>query len=156
MPEKNNNQESIESLIKQTRFKDNFEKAIINVIYTANYFRDIHLQVFKPYKIQSQHFNILRILRGKYPEPISPGYIKEVMLDKGRDITRLVDKLEILGLVKRANCDKNKRKVNISLTKFGVQKVDEITEKFSEIHDDMKKLSDAEYHKLSQLLDKIR
>jgi len=156
MVEINDAEKSIEKLIQQAKFKDNFEKAIINIIYTANHFRDIHLQVFKPHKIQSQYFNILRILRGQYPDPISPGYIKSVMLDKGRDITRLVDKLEKLGMVKRANCNNNKRKVNINLTKFGLQKVDEITEMFSEIHDNMKKLSDDEYDLLSQLLDKIR
>lgn len=146
----------IEKLIQQTSFKDNFEKALINIFYTANYFRDIHYEVFKDYKIQSQHFNVLRILKGQHPDSVSPGYLKEVMLDKGRDITRLVDKLESLGWVKRANCDKNKRKVHINLTRTGYKNVEELTKKLSDINQSLQKLSDKEYEILNSLIDKMR
>lgn len=95
----------IDKLIKQSKFTDGYQKALINVIYTANHFRDTHAPIFQKYKIQGQHFNILRILKGRHPEPVTPGYIKEVILDKGRDITRLIDKLEVLGWVVRKNCN---------------------------------------------------
>ncbi len=147
---------SIEKLIQQSKFKDSFEKSLINIFYTANYFRDIHLEVFTAYKIQSQHFNILRILKGQHPQPISPGYIKDVMLDKGRDITRLIDKLENMGWVSRDNCNINRRKVNIKLTKLGLRQVNEINKKLAKTHDKIKKLTDNEYDLLSSLLDKMR
>ena len=83
----------IDKVIKQQRFKNEFQKAIINLFYTSNHFRDMHSNVFKRFDIQGQHYNVLRILKGKHPQPVSPGYIKEVILDKGADLTRLVDKL---------------------------------------------------------------
>lgn len=146
----------IEKVIKQTRFKDSFHKAIVNLIYTSNYFRDAHLNLFKEYDIQGQHYNIMRILRGKHPQPVSPGYIKEVMIDKGRDLTRLIDKLERLQWVERGVCPENKRKVNIKLTDNGLETIDVITGKLSAVDDKLRTLDEKEYELLSSLLDRMR
>lgn len=129
---------------------------MINLIYTSNYFRDSHYSVFKPYDIQMQHFNILRILNGKHPEPATPGYIKEVMLDKGRDLTRLIDKLEGMGWVSRTICPENKRKIHVNLTHEGIEKVKVISSKLDTLDDGMKYLTEEEYEQLSRLLDKMR
>ncbi|MGB4959704.1 MAG: hypothetical protein WBO36_09520 [Saprospiraceae bacterium] len=146
----------IESVIKQARFKDGYQKAVINLLYTANYIRDAHMQIFSKYKIQGQHYNLLRILKGKHPEPVSPGYMKEVMLDKGRDLTRLIDKLVSLGWVHRCICPNNKRKMNVTLTPVGLQLLEKITQDINRIDDQMKLLSEEEYTTLSHLLDKMR
>jgi DNA-binding MarR family transcriptional regulator len=146
----------IEKVIKQNKFQNSYQKAMINLIYTSNYFRDSHMCIFRPYDIQTQHFNILRILNGKHPEPATPGYIKEVMLDKGRDLTRLIDKLEGIGWVSRMICPENKRKIHINLTKEGLEKVDVISLKLETLYDGMKFLSEDEYELLSRLLDKMR
>ena len=105
----------IDKVIKQTKFVDGYQKAMINLFYTSNHFRDAHLPIFAKYKIQGQHFNLLRILNGKYPDPVSPGYIKDVMLDKGRDLTRLIDKLESLGWVNSFHVRRIKEKCILSL-----------------------------------------
>ena len=146
----------IEKLIKQTRFKDSFHKAIVNLIYTANFFRDAHLELFKKYDIQGQHYNIMRILRGKHPQPVSPGYIKEVMIDKGRDLTRLIDKLERLQWVERSICPENKRKVNVKLTDHGLDFIDRITDELSVVDSKLRALDEKEYELLSNLLDRMR
>lgn len=152
----NDRKMEIDKLIQQTRFKDNYHKAIVNLLYTSNYFRDAHMQVFGRYDIQGQHFNILRILKGKHPEPVSPGYIKEVMLDKGRDITRLMDKLVHMGWANRMICPENKRKMNITLTESGIEIVNKISDDVNEMDGSLKTLSDTEYELLSSLLDKMR
>lgn len=146
----------IEKVIKQPKFKDGYQKAMINLFYTSNYFRDSHMNLFNKYQIQGQHFNILRILKGKHPDVVSPGYIKDVMLDKGRDITRLIDKLQSLGWVNRHICPENKRKMNINLTEKGLELVDKISSDLNIKDQELKKLSEEEYLMLSDLLDKMR
>lgn len=145
-----------EKVIRQSKFESGFQKAIINLFYTSNCFRDAHLTIFSKYHIQSQHFNVLRILKGKHPDPVSPGYIKEVMLDKGRDLTRLIDKLQSMGWVHRHICPENKRKMNITLTESGYNTVVTITTKVNEMDERLAILTDEEYHLLSDLLDKMR
>lgn len=146
----------IDKVIKQPRFKDEFQKAMINLFYTSNYFRDHHGTVFKQFDIQGQHYNVLRILKGKHPEPVSPGYIKEVILDKGADLTRLVDKLVKLGLVFRNICPDNKRKIHLNLTDAGLNNLQNISEHLNNQYDKFRHLTDEEYSTLSQLLDKMR
>lgn len=146
----------IEKVIKQNKFQNSYHKAMINLIYTSNYFRDAHMAVFKPFDLQSQHFNILRILNGRHPEPATPGYIKDVMLDKGRDLTRLIDKLESMGWVQRTACPENKRKIHINLTSEGLEKVGIISSRLDNQYDKMNFLSEEEYEQLSRLLDKMR
>ena len=90
----------IEEAIKQGRFGSNFHKAVVNLIYTSNWLRDAHTDLFRKYGILSQHFNALRIIKGRHPKPVSAGEIKEVLLDKASDVTRLLDKLVNLDLAK--------------------------------------------------------
>ncbi len=142
--------------IRQEKFTDPYQKCIINLFYTSNYFRDAHLSVFKPFDIQGQHFNILRILRGKYPASVSPGYIKDVMLDKGRDLTRLIDKLAMMGWVNRSICPENRRKMDIRLTEEGLKAVDEISLQLHSYEKELRTLTDDEFEMLSSLLDKMR
>jgi DNA-binding MarR family transcriptional regulator len=146
----------IDKVIKQSKFVDKYQKAMINLFFTSNFFRDTHLAIFNKHHIQGQHFNILRILNGKHPDPVSPGYIKEVMLDKGRDLTRLIDKLVVLGWVNRNVCPENKRRMNISLTINGLKAVEIISIEVHKKDQELKCLTDEEYQFLSDLLDKMR
>lgn len=148
--------EDISIVINQVKFKDNYQKAVINLIYTANYFRDMHSDVFKKFNIQSQHFNILRILNGQFPNPASPGYIKSVMLDKGRDLTRLINKLVKLGWVHRQICATNRRQVELTLTPKGKKATDTISEALAKSELKLQKMSEEDYALLSNLLDKMR
>ena len=142
--------------IKQRKFKNGLEKAYINLFYTTNHFRDLHQTVFSKRGILGQHYNVLRIARGQYPEPVSPGYIKEVMLDKGSDVTRLVDKLVLLGFVERSVNGQNKRKLDIKITERGLTETNLIEKEMDLIHENRSNLSEEELEILSGLLDKLR
>lgn len=145
----------IKEEIKQSSFESNRVMSIINVFYTANWLRDKGQPIYKKHGILSQHYNILRIVKGKYPKPVSPGDIKDVMLDKGRDLTRLIDKLVSLGFVERKLCEHNRRKMEITITAKGLNIVEAVSvdndKMFSQLN-----LSEDEALQLSNLLDKIR
>lgn len=139
----------------KSKFDSNQLMAAVNIIYTSNWLRDVSLPIYKKYNILSQHYNILRIVNGSYPDSVSPGYIKEVMLDKGRDLTRLVDKLVNLGYVERSLCKDNRRKMKIIITKSGTEIIDNIGKEINSLYTSYN-LSEEEAIKLSELLDKLR
>lgn len=147
----------ISSAIKQAKFSSSYEMALINILFTNNWLRDKQKEYFYPYDLKPQHFNVLRILKGKYPEASCPGDIKEVMLDKSPDLTRLIDKMIKMGLVDRNVCEMNRRKVDVVITEKGLSIVDDISKRMNGMYDLLKgKLSVKEAEKLSELLDKIR
>lgn len=142
--------------IKQTRFSTPFHKAYLNLLYTANHFLHAHNRIFEQRNLLSQHYNVLRIARGKYPDPVSPGYIKDVMLDKGRDVTRLVDKLVGMEFLIRKPNPANKRQLDIFITEKGIDVTYELEALVEQFSKDNTYLSDTEYNQLSDLLDKMR
>jgi DNA-binding MarR family transcriptional regulator len=147
----------IQDEIKQGKFSSSHEKAIINLVYTSNWFRDLQQKMFSRFGIKPQHFNILRILKGQNSKAISPGEIKEVMLDKSPDLTRLLDKLVSMGLIERELCPENRRKMDVRITKAGKEKVEEINNSNDEFLKGWnKRLSSKEADQLSELLDKVR
>ena len=81
--------------LKQTTFKNEFHKSIINIVYTSGWLSTILTQRLKPYDISIQQFNILRILRGQHPKPATIQLIQERMLDKMSNASRLVEKLRL-------------------------------------------------------------
>ena len=142
--------------INQKEFKNNFQKAFINLEYTYNWLKDKNKGVFKPFGITLQQYNVLRILRGAYPEVRSAGEIKKVILDKSPDLTRLMDRLVIKKLVERQLCPENRRKIEIKINEKGLkllEKMDPVTEYSEKI---MQLLSEKEANQLSDLLDKLR
>jgi len=147
---------TLEEAIKQSVFKNNVRKALINIIYTANWIRDKHSPIFKEYGILQQHYNVLRIVKGRKGEAVSPGQILKVMIDKGRDLTRLVDKLVKKGYLERSICSKNRRKVDIHITSEGIRITDEIEQRLSQISEDIFDLTEEEAHHLNHILDKMR
>ena len=146
----------IQEAINQTRFNSNVQKALINVIFTSNWLRDIHNEVFKEHQLLLQHYNILRIVNGQHPKSTSPSYIKSVILDKGPDLTRLVNKMVSLGLFKRVLNEKNRRQVEISITAKGIELAEILQTKLAEKMNQKIGLSEIEAEQLSILLDKMR
>ena len=146
---------SLEAEIKQETFDSDIQKATLNVMYTSNYIRDKTLPFFKDYGILQQHYNVLRIVRGKKGEPVSPGKIIEVMLDKGRDLTRLVDKLVKVGYLERKVCSSNRRKVDIFITEHGLDITSKIERRINDWYSQLG-LSATEAEQLNTLLDKLR
>ena len=139
----------------KSSFESNKIMATVNVFYTANHLRDLGAPIYKKHNILNQHYNILRIVRGSHPKPVSPGYIKEVMIDKGRDLTRLIDKLVKLGYLQRYLCEHNRRKMEITITKSGLAIVGTIQEELDHFFTGYN-LTEEEAATLSNLLDKLR
>jgi DNA-binding MarR family transcriptional regulator len=147
----------IEQVIKQEKFNDPYEKVVVNLIYTSNWVRDKQNQTFRNYDILPQHYNVLRILKGRHPNPVSPGEIKEVMLDKGTDVTRLIDKLVNKELTKRGLCESNRRKMDVVITEKGLQLLKDIEEPMQIFRNQLRdQLTEPEAGMLSNLLDKLR
>lgn len=147
----------IEEAINQPRFKSDYHKMMVNLLYTSNWLRDRQMKIFRPYGILPQHFNIMRILKGRDPKPASAGEIKEVMLDKAPDLTRLVDKLVHLELVDRRLCPENRRRMEIFLTDKGRGILQELNMKVNAMEKEYSRnLTSEEAAKCSELLDKLR
>ena len=145
-----------EDEIKQTKFIDPNQKAHLNVMFTANWLADRSKQVLKPFGITHQQYNVLRILKGKYPTACAASDIKEVMLDKGPDLTRLIDRLLTKGFVTREVCEENRRKVDIAINEKGLALLEQINPKLESEMQKMEQLDDEQADLLCQLLDKIR
>jgi MarR family 2-MHQ and catechol resistance regulon transcriptional repressor len=138
--------------IKST-FANDKVKAMLNVLYTANWIQNKQQTFFKPYMISSQQYNILRILRGA-GEAISVHTIKDRMLEKSPNVTRLMDKLCDKVLITRVACAIDRRVVHIKITKDGLQLLTEIDA--AKRKDLLSNLTLKEAGTLSDLLDKIR
>ena len=146
----------IEDEIQQKKFKDDYQKLIVNLLYTSNWINAHFEQLFKGSDITLQQYNVLRILRGQFPNPSSIKLIKERMLDRMSDASRIVDKLVAKKLVMRKQSDCDKRSVDVIISDSGLnllQSLDVLDEKSKEL---LKSLSQAEITELNNLLDKLR
>lgn len=141
----------------KSKFDSEWGKAIVNTIFTGNFLTDLTMAVLKPYSLNDQHFNILRILRGQYPKCASPGYIKEVLINKRGDLTRLSDKLVKLGYIERFPNPENRRMVNLKITQNGLNLLEKLSgETAVYMNAVQSNLSEEEAKQLNYLLDKLR
>jgi len=147
---------NIKDEIKQTNFRSSLEKAIINVLYTSNFYKAKSHEIFKEHNLLQQHFNVLRIVNGRKGKGISPGEILDVMLDKGRDLTRLVDKLVSMDLLTREKNDINKRRIDIHITENGKSTLKKLSNEVDKAFYKNPAITEKEAEKLSNLLDKLR
>lgn len=145
----------IEEEIKQVKFKSSHQKAVINLIFTASWIQHQQQQFFKAFGITNQQFNILRILKGQYPNAISGTEIKSRMLDKNSDVSRLLDRLISKKLIQKQTCPNDKRAADVSITQAGLDILTELDKKQKQI-DTVLNLSEKEAEELSNLLDKGR
>src|ERR1700756_3962599 len=91
----------IEEAVKQPKFSNSQQKAVINIMYTYNWMNAMQEELFAVYDITPQQYNVLRILRGRFPNSVCAGDIKEVMIDRSPDLTRLCDRLVKKELIER-------------------------------------------------------
>jgi len=145
----------IEKDIQQTNFRNEFQKMGINIIYTANWLNEKMSQILATEDITQQQYNILRILRGSEC-PLSTLKIRERMLDKMSDTSRIVDRLIVKGLVEKTACLKDKRLVDITATKKGLQLLEKLDALNEQIDSILKGVSEKEAHTINQILDKLR
>ena len=149
---------SIETDIKQTTpFKTPYHRVFVNVIYTNNWVVDSQMRLLKPFGLTLQQYNVLRILRGQYPNPVKVSDITERMLDKMSNASRLVDKLVLKQFVLRTECPSDRRAVDVVITDQGMALLKRLDVHQAEWDKAQgSKLTEAEAVHLSQLLDRLR
>ncbi len=146
----------LEDAIKQTAFKTEEERLVINLVYTSGWLASEQTRFFKRFGISSQQYNVLRILRGQFPNPASVGLIQERMLDKMSNASRLIEKLKQKKMVKRSECSKDRRQVDVLITEDGLKLLEDIDKLNGEMHTICNTLNQTEKKKLNELLDKLR
>jgi DNA-binding MarR family transcriptional regulator len=146
----------IEDEIKQPIFRDEYQKAFVNLIYTSGWLQQQQAAVFKGLGLTSPQFNILRILRGQHPLPATVALLIDRMLDKTSNASRIVDRLEEKKLVTRTVCPANRRAVDIRITKAGLDLLDQIDASGVLTSRENMALNDDELRQLNGLLDKMR
>ena len=146
---------SIDNEINQKIFRNEHQKATINLIYTYNWLMEKSRPIFERYDITSQQFNILRILRGA-GEPLSTMQIRQRMLDKMSDTSRLVDRMIKKGFVKKVVCKTDKRLVDVTIAEKGRKLLEQMDQCETEIDGLIKNISEEQAATLNNLLDAIR
>lgn len=145
----------IEQDIQQPNFRNEFQKMGINLLFTANWLNEQIGKLLSDEGVTQQQYNILRILRGS-TTPLSTLKIRERMLDKMSDTSRIVDRLIAKELVLKNTCEKDKRLVDITLSPKGLDLVDQLDQFNDRIDDLLKGINASEAATMNQILDKIR
>ena len=146
----------IEKDIQQYNFTSARQKAMINLLYSYGWIIEKIKDSLSNENITHQQFNILRILRGSHPKPLSTLQIRERMLDKMSDTSRIVDRLVVKGLVKKTTCSKDKRLVDIIITDKGQKLLKKIDADSDHVDEIMNNLTEEEAEQLNDMLDKLR
>lgn len=146
----------LEKEIQSSKFEDNYHKAVVNISYTYNWLSNILRLRFEKHNITHQQFNILRILRGQYPNASTVNLLKERMIDKMCDASRIVDRLVQKELVTRCTNSKDRRAVDIRISEEGLKILCLIDQelKMSDLFNHH--ITEEEALVLSDLLDKLR
>jgi len=146
----------IERDIHQNTFRSARQKGMINLLFTYGWVMEQIKAFLAAEDITHQQFNILRILRGAMPQPLSTLQIRERMLDKMSDTSRIVDRLVGKDLVEKCTCSKDKRLVDVTITEKGLDLLERLDAQSDHIQQIMANLSEEEAEQLSNLLDKLR
>jgi DNA-binding MarR family transcriptional regulator len=148
---------TLEDEIKTKKFANAKIRAALNVSFTSYWLNDQWSAIFKQFDLSQPQYNVLRILRGQKGQAINLMDIQGRMIQKSSNTTRLVDRLLQKNLVERITCEENRRKVEISITKQGLELLAEIDPLLSQHEARIFKkftIKDAEH--LNLLLNKLR
>lgn len=146
----------IEKEIHQQTFRNSRQKAMVNLLYTYGWVIEKIKSFLAQEDITHQQYNILRILRGAHPKPLSTLQIRERMLDKMSDTSRIVDRLIVKDLVKKSTCPTDKRLVDVLITEKGRELLARLDAQSNEMDHIMGGLSEEAAAQLSLLLDQLR
>lgn len=145
-----------EAIKQQTGFKDEYQKLVVNLLYTASWLNGIQSRFFKEFGLTVQQYNILRILKGQKGGSLSIQSITNRMIDKMSNSSRIVDRLKNKGLVDRVSCPEDRRQVEVSITPKGEKLLEEVGKKMDIFHGATHEISVEEAQTINNLLDKLR
>ncbi len=147
---------SIETDIKQKRFRTPYQRLVLNLIYTSNWLGYKQIEILREYDLTPEQYNVLRILRGQHPNPIKVSDISERMLDKNSNTSRLIDKLLLKDLVTRTSCPSDRRAVDVVINEAGLALLLLIDPKVEDWENSLNTITHEEADAISALLDKLR
>ncbi len=140
----------------QSRFENEQQKAMLNVLFTANWFKSMQNELFRPHGISPQQYNILRILRGARGR-MNMQNVKGRMVERAPNATRLTDKLIAKGLVHRERCEEDRRVVYVRISEQGLELLARLDGENKVLYQRMlKNISDADAAELNRILDTCR
>jgi DNA-binding MarR family transcriptional regulator len=146
----------LETKIQQSKFRNEYHKLAVNIFYTHSWLLNRQSDLFQKFAVSGSQYNMLRILRGQNPKPASINLLRERMVDKMSDASRLVERLRLKGLVQREFAPKDRRRVNVSITEKGLKLLYEIDQLDHEYDSFFHQLNEEEAEKVNNLLDKLR
>jgi DNA-binding MarR family transcriptional regulator len=147
----------LEDILKTKSEIPLIRKTALNIMYSSVWIKDGITHALKPFDISVEQFNVLRILRGQKGNPTNLQDIQDRMISKMSNTTRLVDKLILKGFVERFTCEKNRRKVDIFITKSGLDVLNTIDPIIDSTEQKMtSNLTNDELETLNYILTKLR
>lgn len=146
----------LEQAIKSNKFKNEVHKAGLNILYTAWWLKTLMSRELKEFGLTHEQYNVLRILKGKYPEQMCVRDIACRMIEKSSNVPRIIDRLELKKLVKRSNSALDKRETVITLTQGGITILDATTTAVNKVMDGVLTINNNDAATLNQLLEKVR
>ena len=145
----------LEDEIKTRQFRNQRQKLLLNIIYTEGWMMSRQIAVLQRFEITSQQYNILRILRGQFPKPCNVALLKERMLDKQSDVSRLVDRLAKKGLVERAVSPQDRRNLDVLISEKGLELLVQMQPEIDAATDNLS-ISEEDAQTINDLLDAMR
>lgn len=146
----------LEQEIQQDKFRNEKHKAAVNILFTYGWLMAKFKEIFKEEDITPQQFNVLRILRGQFPNSVNLCLIRERMLDRMSDVSRIIDRLYQKKLVLRETNSTDRRQVDVKISNDGLELLKKMDYYNKDFDDVMKNLSESETKSLNILLDKLR
>lgn len=140
----------------KSKFDDNYHRATVNLVFTYGWLANVMRVQFEKHNLTQQQYNVLRILRGQLPNPATVNLLKERMVDKMSDASRIVDRLVQKKLVTRCTNDKDRRAVDIRISDEGLALLAVMDVELKSKDVLRENLTEQEAAKLSELLDKLR
>ena len=146
----------LETAIQSNKFKNEVQKAGLNILYTAWWLKTVTSKELKEFGLTHEQFNVLRILKGRYPDQMCVRDVASRMIEKSSNVPRIIDRLELKKLVERSTSSFDKRETVITLTQGGIRLLDSCNGKVNDLFDNLLSINHEEANVLNQLLEKVR
>jgi DNA-binding MarR family transcriptional regulator len=145
---------NVQEAIKSSGFKNEKQKAAINIMYTAYEVKTRISRVLKDYGLTPEQYNVLRILKGKYPDQMCVKDVAQRMIERSSNVPRIVDRLEVKKLVKRSQSGSDRRETVMVLTQAGINLLETLSPVLEASNDKISTMSETELGQLNSLLDR--
>jgi len=146
----------LEEELKQVEFKSEYQKALLNILFTGHWLDSDSSRILKPFGLSPQQYNVLRILKGQGDKAISVNEIMNRMIDRMSNASRLVEKLRQKELIERVICEHDRRQVDVKITQKGLKLLEEADKEMINFDLLRARITQEEAITLNEILEKIR